>query len=159
MKHLCKEPPSRNSPSHLIQPWTLAQGEENRSAFYMDPSPFESQRHAGGDVEGWHHPRMVQKVVVSGMHCRAQKEDSASAEWFLGCRIPNAPRKQINWQWLENDWSMSKLWNSPSHSWVLQSRSGVWEAEILLSPSLLASAHLNRGNPFAVLIRKQLMPS
>lgn len=54
------------------------------------------------------------KLMLSGMCCRAREEDGASAEWLLGHCIADTLRKQINWQWLGNDWFMPSCEQLPS---------------------------------------------
>lgn len=147
---------SRCSPSHPIQSWALAPG--GRELEYTLHRSFLHLR-VQGMLEEILRADTVSEWWKDGLGCTAEhRRKPVPAEWFLGCCLPNAPRKQINWQWLGNVWSMPKLWNSSPHSWVLQSFSGVWQVEILLFPLLFASVHLNCGNPFAVLIRKQLIP-
>lgn len=106
-------------------------------------------------------PQSGGKLVILGTCCRAWEEDGASAEWLLGCCIPATLGKQINWP----DWEMTDPCQSceqlpsilcPSLS---TSCSGFGSVEVLLSSSSFTPAQLNCGDPFGMLVRKQLMPA
>lgn len=158
---LCRELPRRYySPSHPVQPWTAGLRQQPWRGSTDPFSSWESKacwRRCWGLIR----PQSGGKLVILGTCCRAWEEDGASAEWLLGCCIPATLGKQIKWP----DWEMTDPCQNceqlpsilcPSLS---TSCSGFGSVEVLLSSSSFTPAQLNCGDPFGMLVRKQLMPA